>query len=158
MYRDVQMKLASRFRFDLTLESCCDGVGKDDAQFMAELLDREGNFVFYLDKNRILRRLNLHVFSYDVEDLNRLSAIAGMHKKILPLTNKWFLNVSMSQAYSMVKNSMPYIERKRNLFNMFIAFYEGRKTCHSQQDIVELERQLNRLKNNVFDFKKNSRG
>lgn len=158
MYENTWISLASRFRFDIQLESCCNGIAKNDAQYIAQLIGKEGNFVFSLDQNNILRQLNLHIYSYDKNDLQNLCDIAGITKKILPLTNKWFLSVSMSQAYGLIKNCLPFLNRKRHIFCSFINFYEERKRVRNSDDIAKLEIIVNDLKDKINTFKRNKSG
>lgn len=153
MYEDVNIKLPNRFRFDIALESSCNDITPKDARRIAKILDDGGNFVFTIDREKILRQLNLYVYSHDYDDLKELSEIAGVNKKILPLTKKWFLNISMSQAYSIIKNCMPFFERKKPLFSLFLNFFEARKNVRTADDIAELELLVNTLKVKVTEFK-----
>lgn len=156
IYDNVQIKLPNKFRADISLESSCDTLQLAESKRIAEIIDQNGNFVFSLDKKQVLRQLNLYVHSHDWEELEFVRREAQINRRIVPLAKKWFLNISMSQSFAIVKHCFAHLQAKRHLFALFLEFYEGRKTIKSPEDFQNLEALLNRFKDDVYDYKKNS--
>lgn len=158
MYEGIKILLPTKARLtDIVLESSCQNLNIDIIKKIAKTIDERGNFVFSIDKKHILRQLNLYIHSFDREELIFICEHTNINRRVIPLDNKWFLNISMSQTYAIVKSCYPYLIVKRHLFTLFLEFYEQRKNVESSEDFEKLGVLLNKLKDDVYAFKKNSR-
>ena len=160
VYNDVKIKLPNKIRIaDIDLESSCDNLDLKRIKKIAKIIDSNGNFVFSTDKKHVLRQLNLYIHSHDLRELDFICYEANVNKKVLPLDRKWFLNISMSQSYAIIKACSPFFKIKKHLFDSFLEFYESRRKINSIQSIQDIERleiMLNKFKDDVYLYKRNS--
>jgi len=149
MYEDVTIKLSPRFKFSKNLETNCNDLTINETKIIANILDQYGNFVFSLDENNILRQLNYYVHCKDKTILDTFIRLVGINKKIIPLSHKYFLNISMSQCYPVAVKVLPFLQAKKHVFQLFVLFYAGRQTAQSPKDIEYLQLVVNKLKDRV---------